>query len=239
MKGSKLLKPGFALVIVLALMTALILPAFAAGQPVLKIASVSPGSMLSVRVDNLPANTTFAVTMKQAGSSAAGGLVAHFESGAGGTQWYSFEIHTDVRSSASVEVRIDSGTGYAATAVFDNTSAYTAPAATAVPTTTSFGTGGAVVKVSPGIRLVHVQKGGWVQVELRGMPANEEMAVTFSKAGSAGLGGEVMAHLNTGTMGTWTFLFEIPVGLSKETSLDVRVAGASTTYVLTFANVDK
>ena len=151
MKGSKLTKPALALVIVLALMAALILPAFVAGQPVLKIASVSPGSMLSVRVDNLPASTTFAVTMKQSGSSAAGGLVAHFESGAGGTQWYSFEIHTDVRSSASVEVRIDSGTGYAATAVFDNTSAYTAPAATAVPTTTSFGTGGAVttVKATP------------------------------------------------------------------------------------------
>ena len=239
MKGSKLLKPAFAVVIVLALMTALILPAFAAGQPVLKIASVSPGSMLSVRVDNLPASTTFAVTMRQAGTSNPYGLVAHFESGVGGTQWYSFEIHADVRSSASVEVRIDSGTGYAASAVFDNTSAFTAPAATAVPTTTTFGTGGALVKATAGIRLVHVQKGGWVQVELRGMPTNEDMTVTIGKGGSQGLGGSVTAHLNTGTMGTWTFLFEIPVTVNTEASLDVRVEGPNTLYVLTFANVDK
>jgi hypothetical protein len=244
MKNSKLIKPIFALVIVLTLIAALYLPALAAvaGQPTIKVVSVSPGSSVTVRMDNLPANTTFAVTMKPVGSSTVIGLVAHFETGTGGTQQYTFETHVDVRSSASVELRIDSGTGYAATALFDNTGIYTAPVATAapvatvVPVTTAAGN---AANPGSGISLVHVQKGGWVQVELRGMPSNEEMTVTIGKAGTQSLGGSVVAHLSTGTVGTWTFLFEIPVTMSKEANLDVRIEGKTALYVLTFDNSEK
>lgn len=244
MKNSKFIKSIFALVIVLALIAALYLPALAAvtGQPVLKIVSVLPGDALTVWIDNLPANTTFTVTMKQVGNITVGGMVAHFESGTGGSRQYSFEIHADVRSLTNVELRIDSGTGYTATAIFNNTSSFTAPVAppapvaTVVPVTTAAGN---AANPNSGIRMVHVQKGGWVQVELRGMPDDEEMTVTIGKAGTQSLGGSVVAHLNTGTVGTWTFLFEIPISLSKDASLDVRIESNKALYVLTFDNSEK
>jgi hypothetical protein len=246
MKTSKFIKPIFALAIVLALIAALYLPALAAatGQPVLKIVKVLPGDAITVWIDNLPANTSFTVSMKQVGNSAVGGIVAHFESGTGGSRQYSFEIHADVRSLTNVEFRIDSGTGYAATAIFNNTSSLTAPVATAAPvvpvaTVAPTTTTGATSNLSSGIRMVHVQKGGWVQVELRGMPSDEEMTVTIGKAGTQSIGGSVVAHLNTGTVGTWTFLFEIPITLSKEASLDVRIEGNKALYVLTFDNAEK
>ena len=95
-------------------------PAVAGTQPVITVIGNVPGGMVYVRVDNLPANTMFVVTMGPAGSGGIGGLVAHFDTGPGGTRLFKFELHANVRLASSIDMRIDDGAGTYAVATFEN-----------------------------------------------------------------------------------------------------------------------
>ncbi len=252
MKVQNLSKLGLILALIAALFGGVILPANAALPPVLTVVGVYPGSMVQLRVDNMPANVEFAVTMGAAGTNGVGPTVAHFISGAGGTQTYWIEILSDVRTNATIDVRINSGTGLVAYTTFNNTSAFTAPAATSVPTATAvatsvatavataapvLGTGGALTTT---LRIVHVQKGGWVAVEGRNLPLSTTFTVTIGPGGSQGYGGSVMAHWNTTDSGPAVVVgtFEIPLTLANAATLDVRVEGGGFIYIITFSNVN-
>jgi len=182
--------------------------------------------------------------MGPVGSQGIGHLMAHFTTGAAGTYTYWFPILTDVRNAAQVDVRIDSGTGYVAWITFNNT-ATSAVVATAVPTavptvapTPVVGTGGVVTTVTSSVRVVSVEQGGIVRVEVRNLPVNVVFTVTIGEAGSQGFGGYVVAHLNSASTTGYVAIatFEIPVPVRTETSLDLRMEGSGYVYVLTFSN---
>jgi hypothetical protein len=207
-----------------------------------KVVGLYPGSMVQLQVSNMPANIKFAVTMGAAGTQGIGPTVAHVPSGAGGTQTYWVEILADVRSNATIDVRVDSGTGLVAYTTFNNTSSFTAPvaAATATPVPTAvLGTGGAVSTTTV-LRVIHVQQGGWVAVQGSNLPLSTTFTVTIGAAGSQGYGGQVVAHWNTTSTGPAVMVgtFEIPLSLAKNATLDIRIEGGAFVFVKTFSNVD-
>ncbi len=245
MKSTLILKLGLALAIVTTLISAAIIPAVAAVQPVITVTNVNPGSQVTFRVDNMPANTKMAVTMGAAGTAGFGPVVAHIISGSGGTQTFTVEILTDVRNNASIAMRIDSGTGLAAFTTFTNTGVFVAPTAvpTAVPVATAtpvLGTGGAVSSGVTTLRVIHVQQGGWFQVLFNNLPLSTSFSVTVGASGTAGIGGYLVAHMKTTSTGpiVATGTFEIPVVLRSNATLDARFEGGGNAFVVTFSNTN-
>ena len=242
-------KLSISILITLALLIGMIAPAFAATRLTLTVIEVVPGGMIKLRVENMPGGTTFTVRMGPSGSQGVGGgLVAHFDSGSGGTQEYRFEVHESVRHNTFVDVRVDDLAGTYGFITFDNSKFYpagtTTVTATPVPssgsTTTSTGST-TTTTGSPNLKVVNSQKGGWVKVQFAGLPVNTEFTVRIGMAGTraAGVYGYVVAHFTTDTSGTQIGTFEVPFPLRAQATLDFRAEATNFVYVITFANEDK
>lgn len=225
--------------LVAALFGGAFLPVNAALSPVITQVGVRDNSMVQLRFDNLPANTEFSVTMGPAGSGGYDHLIAHFTTAGAGSYTFWFEILADVRHDAKADVRIDDGSGLSAVLTFKTTSGTTVVATavpTAVPTTTP---SGGVVPASSSVKVVHVVQGGLVLLEVRNLPVNVEFAVTIGAAGTQGIGGTLVAHMDSGSSATTVAIvkFEIPTNLRTAASMDLRMEGGGYAYVVTFNNV--
>ena len=230
----------------MALLIGLIAPAFAANRLVITVVEVVPHGLVKLKVENLPGGTEFTVRMGKAGSEGiGGGLVAHFDSGSGGTQEYWFEIHEIVRDNTFVDVRIDDLAGTYGFLTFNNSVAYPAGSTTVATPTPAPATGGPTTPSgttgSPNLQVVNSQKGGWVRVQFVGLPINKEFTVRIGMVGTraAGIYGYVVAHFTTDSTGTQTGTFEVPFSLRNQGTLDFRAEATGYVYVITFANVDK
>ena len=235
-----LLVMGLIAALIAALFGGAFLPVDAALAPVITQVGVRDNSMVQLRIDNLPAETEFAVTMGEAGSGGYGHLMAHFTTAGAGSYTFWFEILTDVKNGPTADVRIDDYSGHSASLTFSTTSTTTVvstPVPTPVPSTTT-GSGGAV-SGSTSVRAVHVVKGGLVLIEVSNLPLDIEFTITIGAAGTQGIGGTLIAHLNSGsTAGNVAICkFEIPTDLRTDASMDFRMEGGGYVYVVPFDNV--
>lgn len=235
-----LLVMGLIAALIAALFGGAFLPVDAALAPVITQVGVRDNSMVQLRIDNLPAETEFAVTMGEAGSGGYGHLMAHFTTAGAGSYTFWFEILTDVKNDPTADVRIDDYSGHSASLTFSTTSTTTVvstPVPTPVPSTTT-GSGGAV-SGSTSVRAVHVVKGGLVLIEVSNLPLDIEFTITIGAAGTQGIGGTLIAHLNSGsTAGNVAICkFEIPTDLRTDASMDFRMEGGGYVYVVPFDNV--
>ena len=205
-------------------------------QPTISVIAVNPDENVQVVITNLPADTEFTVTESAAGNQGIGPLIAHFNSGDGGTRSYWFEILTDVRSNESAEIRIDSGTGIFAYATFDPTTSVTTTSSSTTTSTTS--STSAVTPTKGLIHVLHVQKGGIVVAEVKGMPLDTQFTVSVGTGGSQGFDGFKVGSLSSGDLSDHVGTFEIPVDLSAERSLDLRIEASGYLYLVTFANTN-
>lgn len=248
----RLSRIGLVAFILSALFAGSALPVIAASPITITVDSVTPGGEVQLTFANLPAGQTFMVEMGAGGSLGVGPVVANFETGVGGTETDTFEILADVRTSSSIAVRIDNGAGLTAFTTFNNTTAFTAVSVNTPETTSTAaipvtGATTAIVPVaalapaSGVVRLVHVEQGGWVQAEIDNLPANTTFTVSVGLAGSKGIGGYVVADLQSDPVNVVTAIstFEIPQPLTGETSLDLRLEAPGYVYVLTFSNTNR
>jgi len=240
---------SISVMVTLALLLGLIAPVFAASTLTLTVLEVVPGGLVKLMVENMPAGTEFTVTMGKSGSQGiGGGLIAHFDSGSGGTQEYLFEIHESVRDNTFVDVRVDDKAGSYGYITFDNSKAYPGGTTTTAPTPAP-STGGPTTTTttttstygSTNLTVVNSQKGGWVKVQFVGLPVNKEFTVRIGMVGTraAGIYGYVVAHFTTDASGGQIGTFEVPFPLRNQASLDFRAEASGYVYVLTFPNVDK
>lgn len=240
-RGSRAwLMAGLAIAMVVALIGGAFVPVNAALMPTITQVGVRNNSMVQLRIANLPANTDFAVSMGAAGSGGYNHMIAHFTTAGAGTYTFWFEILSDVRNDPTADVRVDNGAGISATATF-KTSMASAATPTPVPTkapTPVTGTGGAYTS-SSAVRVVHVVQGGLVMVEVRNLPVNVEFTVTIGAAGTQGLGGTLIAHLNSGSSSGASAIakFEIPTELRSAATMDLRMEGGGYIYVINFKNM--
>jgi hypothetical protein len=233
-------KISISIVVTLALLFGMVAPVFAVTRLQISVIEVVPGGYVRLQVGNLPGNTEFTVRMGKAGGEGiGGGLVAHFNSGAGGTQEYLFEVHESVRNNSSVDVRIDDLAGTYGILTFNNSKAYPGGTTVATPKPSSATT--TTTSVTGNLQVVNSQKGGWVKVLLAGLPVGKEFTVRIGMAGTraANIYGYVVAHFTTDATGNQIGTFEVPFSLRNQASLDFRAESTGNVYVLTFANVDK
>jgi hypothetical protein len=237
---------GLSVVITLALLALMAAPVFAVNTLKLTIVEVVPGGLVKVQVENLPSSTEFAVRMGKAGTQGiAGGLVAHFDSGSGGTQEYTFEVHESVRNTHLVDLRIDDNAGTAGYVTFDNSKAYPAGSSSSSGSseTTTPATGGtsSTGTTNGNMVLMAAQQGGWVKMQFTGLPADTTFTVRIGMAGTqaANIYGYVVAHFTTTSSGEQIGTFEIPFPLRNQSNLDFRAEATGHVYVLTFENADQ
>ena len=217
------------------------LPVDAALAPVITQVGVRDNSMVQLRFDSLPADTEFTVTMGKAGSGGYDHVIAHFNTAGAGSYTFWFETLTDIKHDLTADVRIDDHSGNSATLTFNTASTTTVvstPVPTAVPSTTT-GSGGAVVSTSTSVKAVHVVKGGLVLIQVSNLPLDVEFTVTIGAAGTQGIGGTLIAHLDSGSIAGNVAIskFEIPTDLRTAASMDFRMEGGGYVYVVTFNNV--
>jgi hypothetical protein len=226
---------GLSLVLFVALLSAAVSPVAAAGPLSVTVDGVVAGSMVRLIFTNLPANSQFAISM---GPSGVAGkympLVAHMYSSDGRVVASWFEILDELRDSPRIDVRVDNGAGLATTVSFDNSKSYTAPTIV-VPETPA-----AVVQTvaNRGMSVLHVQQGGIVVASIKNLPANTRFDVTVGKAGTQGFGGNLVGHLDNGSVVGQDAIgyFEIPTNLATEKTLDLRLEAPGYLYLATFNN---
>jgi hypothetical protein len=189
-----------------------------------------PGSRVQVLLTNLPPNVEFALRMGAGGSKAVGGAVlTHITSPDGGPVALWLEVLSGLSSSDRIDIRLENAAGLSAVTSFANA---------AIPAPAPLVATAAVCVPNPRLTVLHVQKGGFVNTAINGLPAFTNYSVSVGTAGSQGLGGYLMAHLNTGDSGCRSLIgtFEIPVLLRGEPALDLRLEAAGAVHVLTFRN---
>ena len=228
------LRLGLSLVLFAALFSGVITPVAAEGPILVKVDGVMAGSMVRLIFTNLPANSQFAITMGPAGTLGAyRPVVAHMYSSDGRVVASWFEILDELRDSPRIDVRVDNGAGLAATVTFENVN-YTAPLIV-VPETPA-----TVVQTvaNRAMTILHVQKGGLVVASVKNLPANTQFAVTVGKSGTQGFGGNLVGHLDNGSIAGQDAIgyFEIPSTLKDEKTLDLRLDAPGYLYVATFSN---
>jgi hypothetical protein len=234
-----LLKISFVLAMVLALFIGAVSPAWAdtVGPPVMVPMSVSPGGYVYVKISNLPTDTVFTVTEGPAGSQGLNGdLITHFNSGPGETQFYLFETHANVRNLSQIDIRIDGGAGMVAYATFANTARMIARSQNMVGIPVTGGT--AAAPVNNTIKILEVQKGGVIEVEIFDMPKNVEFTVTMAKAGQKNTAAIVGHVTRTSDLSAVVTHFEIPTDVKLADSLDLHLTAPGYSYFLNFANKD-
>jgi hypothetical protein len=230
---------SFVLAMVLMLFVGAVSPVFAdtVGSPVIEPVTVVPGAYVYVKISNLPVNTDFTVTEGPAGSRGLyGGIVSHFNSGAGGTQFFLFETHNSVRSNSSVDIRIDTEDGMAAFATFANTQKMIQKDAGVVEIPVTGGTTAAPIRSA--ISVLSVQKGGVVQVEIYNMPKNIEFSVSMSTAGQK-KGGAFVGHVTrVSDLDALVTTFEIPTDVKNADTIDLHLTAPGYSYFVNFVNAD-
>jgi hypothetical protein len=91
------------------------------GYPTFSIVSVKRDDQVVIQTNNLPANTTFKVTMGDFGSMGIGGTeVATTDSGEGGSQQLTYKIPDGLKGLTRIAIRMDSGSLYAYNWFYNN-----------------------------------------------------------------------------------------------------------------------
>lgn len=92
------------------------------GYPSFSIVSVKRDDQVVIQTNNLPANTSFKVTMGDFGSMGIGGTeVATTDSGEGGKQQLTFKVPDSLKGLTRIAIRMDSGYLYAYNWFYNNT----------------------------------------------------------------------------------------------------------------------
>ena len=244
MSGKSMKTLVLSLFVIVTLIGAFAFPAYADSQVTMSVISLIPGSQIQLQMMNLPEYTEFTVTIGPAGSRGLGApVVAHFK-----TQWgvnvsHWFEIQSAVSKDPSFDVRIDNGAGTAVYLTVDNTTRLSIPAATRTPapTPTPIPYGWNISVRSVGlIKIVRVQRDGFVVAAIRNMPANTVFTTTIGLPGTKGIGGYPVGTLTTSINSGQAMVgtFEIPSALRGAHMLDIRVAAPGRVYYATFYNID-
>ncbi len=206
------------LVILVGLLAAPLQSAQAFTIPTFSIVSVDKDVSVTIKTANFPANQTFTVRMGVFGTLGVGGtVVGTTDSGSGGSFEATYDIPLSLQGAGRIAIRMDSPQGFFSFNWFaNNTSAVTAtPAPTTTPAPGFHGI--------PTFSIVSVDEGTSVTIQTNNFPANKDFTVRIGKIGTKGIGGEVVATINSGDGGVFEETFDIPEDLASNSRLAIRM----------------
>jgi hypothetical protein len=235
-----MLRLSLVLVVLVTALGTMVKPASAFGVMTIRVGAVEPGGRVFLTFNNLTPGVEFEVRMKAYSEPWVGPVVAHVSSADGEVVTGWFEILPELAHRPWIVVHIDDSYGYSASVIFDNSYRFQAPGSPEGTTTT---TAPQVVspRGEPTIEVTHVERGGIVVAKITQLPASTSFRVTVGKAGTQGIGGILVARLDTSST-PWQQMFghfEIPTELSSEKALDLRLEAfgfPGYVYVVSFKN---
>ncbi|HTX78592.1 MAG TPA: hypothetical protein VMC62_02940 [Longilinea sp.] len=180
-----------------------------AATPSFYISNIESDVSVSIKTLNFPANTTFNVYMGPGGTQGINGvLVAVTNSGDGGTFGVTYNIPDDLKGAFSIDIRMDSDSGYHMYKNFINR---------IDGSTSTKLTGHNLI-----LYVVSVVKDTSVTLRTQYFPTGQDFLVRMGRYGTHGLGGDEITTINTGDSGIFNTTLTIPSDLQGKSPLDVR-----------------
>jgi hypothetical protein len=211
----------------LLLLGMLLIPLTASTQtiPTISIESIAPGSSVTIRTHNFPANQTFTVTMGKMWTAGIGGIVVGtINSGAGGSQSFSFNIPAELKGDAQISIRAQTGHAnpwYAYN--FFNNGGSSASNREIINAATPGYTG------YPTFSIAAVKPRESVTIRTNNFPLNQTFTVTMGKMGTAGVNGIVVGNIDsTNWKPGQEYTFSIPAALKDDFQVSIRAQTAHT-----------
>ena len=246
---SKWLGMGGKSLLILALLTAILLPAAQpvaadTGIPAFTIIDVVIDTSVTIQTSNFPADETFTVLMGPIGTLGIDGIkVATTETGTGGTIEATYDIPEELKGSEMIAIRLESESGYYSYNWFFNdddsvveevvseeeteAEATATPAATKVAETESTE---AEYTGIPSFSIVEVGGGTSVKINTNNFPADMEFSVLMGPYGTRAVSGVEVEKTNSGTGGTFEKTYTIPESLKDSGIIAIRMDSADGFY---------
>jgi len=193
-----------------------------ASIPTFSIASVVTDESVTIKTYNFPADVTFTVRMGAYGTLGIGGIVVTTtDSGTGGSFVATYSIPATLKGSARIAIRLESASsGYYAYNWFNN-----AKSSSSSGSTTSSSYSG-----YPYFFIQSVVEDASVTIKAHNFPANNTFTVRMGKYGTLGIGGTVVATTDSGTGGTFTATYNIPVKYKGLARIAIRLESSTSGY---------
>lgn len=227
------MKRVFTILALLSLLIAVVIPGSIAlgysGFPTFSIVSVTKDQSVTIQANNLPPNDTFTVTMGKIGTKGIDGVVVGTtDSGAGGTQTFSYNIPASLAGQSEIAIRMQSPTsGFFAYNWFINTTGTATsspqPTTTATPSPSRY-------SGFPTFSIQSVTMDQSVTIQTNNLPPSDSFTVTMGKIGTKGIDGVVVGTTDSGTGGTQTFTYTIPSSLKGLSQIAIRMQSPTSGY---------
>jgi len=193
------------------------------GYPTFSIVSVVRDQSVTIQTNNLSPNDTYVVKMGLMGTRGLNGyVVGSVDSGAGGTQQYTYDIPAELYGLYQISIRMESPTSryFAYNWFYNNTTG---------------GTGGPVPPIAPPIvyptfSITSVTRDVSVSVQTYNFPANDTYNVYMGPMGTQGVGGILVDTINSGSGGSFPATFTIPAALLGSYQISIRMHSPYTGY---------
>ena len=183
--------------------------------PTISIVGVTQDSKVTIQTHNYPANRVFDVRMAERSTRGIGGiLVGTFNSGAGGSNRYTFDIPQELSSLDQIAIRLDSQTGgfYSFNWFFNTTAGSHADS---IPVETE--------NDIPVIMVITVKKDAHVTIEGSRLPADETFDVLMGEYSTQAVDGVRVDTITPDEDGRFLERFDIPASLKSEGRIAIRV----------------
>lgn len=186
------------------------------GYPTISIVSVIADQSVTIKGNNLPPSDTFSVLMNYMGTKGKNGaVVGTINTGAGGTQTFTYNIPDYLKGQKQIAIRIQStsGSGYFAYNWFTNKSGGSTP-----PTSSTGGYSG-----YPTISIQSVVTDQTVTIVANNLPKSDTFAVLMNYMGTKGKNGIQVGTFNTSQGGSQTLTYNIPAELYGQRQIAIRI----------------
>ncbi len=210
----------------LLLLGMLLIPLTASTQtiPTISVESVAPGSSVTIRTHNFPANQTFTVTMGKMWTAGINGIVVGtINSGSGASQSFSFNIPAELKGDAQISIRAQTShaSPWFAYNFFNNGDSSGSANNREISAPTSGYTG------YPTFSIAAVKPRESVTIRTNNFPLNQTFTVTMGKMGTAGVNGIVVGKIDsTDWKPGQEYTFTIPAELKDDFQVSIRAQTA-------------
>lgn len=237
---TKWLQVGGKTLLILALLTAILLPvtqpvAADTGIPTFIIIDVVKDTTVTIQTSNFPADETFSVLMGPYGSLGVDGTeVATTETGTGGTIEATYNIPETLAGSEKIAIRLESESGYYSYNWFINNEETAVEEAAAVEETEApvEETVTSEIEYSgvPVFTILEVVADTSVKISGENFPVDTEFTVLMGPYGTRAASGVETGKTNSGTSGTFEATYTIPESLTGSGIIAIRMDSADSNY---------